>query len=382
MSARRATTVSVIIPTMRQRFLRHCLQGLCKQTVADFEVIVVENGERSNATTMAVSEHDRALDIQYHYVPVAGGNRARNQGAKLARGELIAFLDDDCVPAPHWIATIIDNPDLRQRPAVIGGKVILQFPTPPPGWFTGVFTRSLSAVDLGPERRSLFDWEYVVSANLAVSKRVFVAIGGFDPEIGINGKDDVQLGNDEIEFLHRFTGNEGSLIYDPAMLVTHLIPAERVSLHRVALRRYGQGVSDVALALRTQHDPMIGPARQIFIQQLCNEKSGSDWIRDMTSQRNELDPENAAVYDRSSRIVRLSYLCGLLRGLENLGLDPQARPQNVSSQKDFADGDTENNGFWLDYLQSMDILKKDRWITDWVRSEIAVALTGGRLANA
>ena len=100
--------VSVVIPTRdRAEPLKTALAGLRAQTLPRerFEVIVVDDG--STDATPAVLDDERAagdLDLRVLRRDAAGGpGAARNTGWREARGELIAFVDDDCRPTPEWL---------------------------------------------------------------------------------------------------------------------------------------------------------------------------------------------------------------------------------------------------------------------------------------
>ena len=93
--------VSVIVPTWNRReVLQKALEGLAAQTEAPpFEVLVIENGS-------AVTESLRSLFPRFHFLQRGerGVCAARNLGLREARGELLIFLDDDVIPAPHFVA--------------------------------------------------------------------------------------------------------------------------------------------------------------------------------------------------------------------------------------------------------------------------------------
>lgn len=91
---------SVVIPTYeRHAQLDALLARLEAQTDGDFEVIVVDQ-----STQRWPNEHrKRPMRLTYVHTDVRGAVRARNTGADLARGQVIAFTDDDCLPQPDWL---------------------------------------------------------------------------------------------------------------------------------------------------------------------------------------------------------------------------------------------------------------------------------------
>ena len=101
-------TYSVIVPTYKRRAaLERCLAALDAQTLARdrFEVIVVDDGSpappRETVARVATSLNVRLIEQAN-----AGPASARNAGARAARGEYVVFTDDDCCPAPEWLAAI------------------------------------------------------------------------------------------------------------------------------------------------------------------------------------------------------------------------------------------------------------------------------------
>ena len=75
--------VSVVIPTVKRNSLRRCLEALKKQNRLPDEVIVIEDKKR------------------------LGPSWARNKGIMKAKGDLIAFTDDDCVPPKDWLERLV-----------------------------------------------------------------------------------------------------------------------------------------------------------------------------------------------------------------------------------------------------------------------------------
>ena len=107
-----SSQLSVVVPTRdRPAALSSCLDALSAQTIADrLEVIVVDDGSlQSLAVAAAVARHPQARLLQGRGT---GPAAARNIGAERARGAVICFTDDDCVPRPDWaerLAQEIDN---------------------------------------------------------------------------------------------------------------------------------------------------------------------------------------------------------------------------------------------------------------------------------
>src|SRR5688572_20611263 len=99
--------VSVVVPTYRRPdLLARCLGALLRQSwpPADYEVIVADDAAEEATRRLVESLDTSGLRLQY--VPVLGRHgpaAARNVGWRAARGEIIAFTDDDCIPDSGWL---------------------------------------------------------------------------------------------------------------------------------------------------------------------------------------------------------------------------------------------------------------------------------------
>ena len=91
--------ITVVVCTRdRPLQLANCLDGLARQTYPRFDVLVVDN-----ASARPVREVCRRRGVGYVHEPVPGLTRARNLGARAARGALVAYIDDDAIPEPGWL---------------------------------------------------------------------------------------------------------------------------------------------------------------------------------------------------------------------------------------------------------------------------------------
>src|SRR4051794_21426577 len=113
---RSAIRYSVIVPAYNaEATLGACLRALLDQTLAPaaYEVIVVDDGS-TDTTARVAARFPVSVLRQAHAGPAA----ARNQGARAARGEILAFTDADCEPVPAWLGRIVEP---IERHADIGG---------------------------------------------------------------------------------------------------------------------------------------------------------------------------------------------------------------------------------------------------------------------
>ena len=119
------TLISVIIPCLNEeRFLQSCLQSIQRQTLDRnaWELIVVDNGSTDGSQSIAHQFADKVIVADHR--PVGA---VRNVGVNEAVGELLVFLDADCVIDPHWLERAYQL--YRNHPsAAMGGAAAL--PTP------------------------------------------------------------------------------------------------------------------------------------------------------------------------------------------------------------------------------------------------------------
>ncbi|MCD5347522.1 glycosyltransferase family A protein [Agromyces sp. H3Y2-19a] len=109
------STISVVIPSLDDaEFLAACLRAISAQTRAADEVIVVDNGSTDDTAAVA-----RAAGARVLVEPHRGIWPATATGFDAARGEILARLDADSVPAPDWLAEIERRMSARDRPTVV-----------------------------------------------------------------------------------------------------------------------------------------------------------------------------------------------------------------------------------------------------------------------
>jgi glycosyltransferase involved in cell wall biosynthesis len=182
MAQRAQPIVSVIVPVYNDAArLRRCLAALQAQTwpAERLEVIVVDNGSTDDvARSLADSPGVVAL-----HASRPGSYAARNAGIAAARGEVLAFTDADCLPAPDWVergvARLLDAPDV----AMVGGRIDLRIADP--GHPTAV---ELFDMLYGfPQERFVRIDGFSATANLFVRREVVDAVGPFDADLRSGG---------------------------------------------------------------------------------------------------------------------------------------------------------------------------------------------------
>jgi glycosyltransferase involved in cell wall biosynthesis len=224
-----APEISVVVPTYRRsRNLPRLVAALEAQTVSTsrFEVLIVDNG--SDDDTAAVlkglaartSLHLRPLRIEDNHGPAP----ARNLGWQSARGEYVAFTDDDCVPRPDWLEQALASCRATADLGVLQGAALRP---------AGDHEYSLGTV----YRETLGPSPYFEGCNLVFPRAVLARTGGFDETYHFGGED-TAAGWSAIEL-------GGQWLFDETCAVEHDIGQRPFKWHMMMAWREGNLV-DVA----------------------------------------------------------------------------------------------------------------------------------------
>ena len=223
----KAPKISVIVCSYNgHTTLSDCLKSLRSLCYPDFEIIVVDDGSTAPLEGIATQVSGVIFIRQEH----AGLSVARNRGAREARGEILAYTDDDCVVDEDWLhylASAFEKNDF----AAVGGPNI----APPP------VTRTQACVAAAPgcPAHVLIDdriAEHLPGCNLAVTREAFDKIGGFAPEYTAAG--------DDVDFCWR--------LQDAGFLIGFCAPAmvwhrRRISVMGYLRQQIGYGRAEAIL---------------------------------------------------------------------------------------------------------------------------------------
>jgi len=245
-----AVRISAVVCTLnRAAYLAKAVESLVNQTCPKdhFEIIVVDNGSTDN-TKEVVQQFSQSALIRYIHEPIKGLSQARNTGWQAASGKYVAYLDDDAIAHPRWLEKMLKAFEtVKPAPASVGGKVFPIWEAERPAWLTDRMLSAYAIVDWGNRAKFLkpSSPEHHVGCNVAYSREVLEACGGFNVNLGRKGKN--LLSNDE-NLIRKYIDSHGlGIYYDPEILVEHLVPKERVTRRFMLRRHFWQGVSDVVL---------------------------------------------------------------------------------------------------------------------------------------
>lgn len=180
-------TISVIIPTCnRHKALGRCLDALAAHTMApgSFEVVVLDDGA-AEPLVLDASKWAGRFSLRVVRQENAGPAAARNRGVQEACGEIIAFTDDDCLPEPAWLETLVAS--VQSHPEALCGTLT----------FNGLkddfwAETSQTIIDLvyAHFNARQHDAYFLTSNNIACRRAIFLELGGFDTGFSRAGAED------------------------------------------------------------------------------------------------------------------------------------------------------------------------------------------------
>lgn len=236
-----APKISVIVCTHnRSKSILDTLQSLNEMDVPDevnWEVLIVDNNS-SDDTRIVVNKfiEDGHPYFKYIFEPNQGKTYALNHGINKAKGEMLAFTDDDAIVDKYWLKMIVET--FKKYDAdCVGGKVMPIWLGARPEWLTDQLLNVLAILDLGDSVYE-FDWksyDYMLfGVNFAFKKDFFLKNGLFNVKLGSIGEDQEMFG--------RLSAIKGKAVYHPKIIVNHKITPERLQKSYFRKWHYVRGV--------------------------------------------------------------------------------------------------------------------------------------------
>lgn len=213
-------TFSIIIPTYnRPEKLKTCLDSLLNLDYPpdNFEIIIVDDGSNQPLDTL-IKPYQNQLNLTLIRQENAGPAKARNTGANRAKGEYLAFTDDDCTLDSKWLQSL-EKGCLETPNALLGGKIINALPDNPYSTASQVLFDYLYDY----YNSNFVQTRFFTTNNFALSRELFNRVGQLDIYF--------RFGEDR-EFCDRWLFAGYSLHYLPQAIIYHG--------HDLSLRRFWQ----------------------------------------------------------------------------------------------------------------------------------------------
>ncbi|MCW2639812.1 MAG: glycosyl transferase family 2 protein, partial [Dactylosporangium sp.] len=253
---RDAPPITVVVCTReRPEPLARCLDSLLGQQYPRFRVLVVDNAPATDATERVVREAANRGLVDYLVAPLPGLSHARNAAVAAAGGETLAWLDDDEVADPFWLAEVAralaDHPEAD----VVSGVIVpAELETRAQVWFEqfGGHSKGRGFVPavFSPATAHLQSPLYPLppfgtGANMTFRPGVIESIGGFDPALGAGTP---AMGSEDTLAFTQVLRRGGTIAYQPSAVTWHYHRRDLDGLRRQMVG-YGAGLTAAYLSL-------------------------------------------------------------------------------------------------------------------------------------
>jgi GT2 family glycosyltransferase len=191
--------------------------GLCERLAASLDVTVIENTGPQG---------------------LSGG---KNTAIGVARGDVVAFLDDDAVAAPGWLSALA-RPFSDPRVVGVGGLTLPAWATGRPAWWPEEFDWVVGCTFVGRDPGIVRN---LLGGNAAFRRELFALVGGFPTHIGRSSGSRRPLGCEETELCIRAKQRSpgATFVFEPGAVIRHRVPAERERFTYFRARCFAEGLS-------------------------------------------------------------------------------------------------------------------------------------------
>jgi glycosyltransferase involved in cell wall biosynthesis len=279
--------VSVVICAYTERRWLDICQGLA----------ALEAQTRPPAEVLLIADHaDDLLERVRHAFPWVralpnrgprGLSAARNTGVAAARSEIVAFVDDDALPAADWLEHLVapyEDPDV----VAVGGAAVPAWPVERPAWFPPEFDWVVGCSYRGmPIRRS--EIRNLMGCNMSFRADVLAGDPGFPVGVGRVGSRPMGCEETELCIRIRQRRKGARIIFEPRATVRHRVTPERTRWDYFLARCYAEGASKALVARHVGSDDALRMERSYCLR---------------TLPRGVLDGLRAAVRGRSTGLAQ------------------------------------------------------------------------------
>ncbi|MDH7480535.1 MAG: glycosyltransferase family 2 protein [Armatimonadota bacterium] len=215
----------------RGDMLKDALDSFFKQEHLEsipYELLLVDNGSTDDTPEVAKFFSSRP-GVRYVFEERQGLSNARNRAILEAKGEIIAYADDDVLFSPYWLKELWEGANRWANASIFGGKAVAHWDFPKPRWFVdhGPYTMrgmiSHFEPDLPEGPMSLCPF----GCNMAFRTEVLSKTPGFPTEMGRNG-DSIVCGEETV-LVQRLQKEGHIVVYLPKALLYHRVHGNRAS---------------------------------------------------------------------------------------------------------------------------------------------------------
>ena len=258
-------TISVVVCThtvARWDLLGRALSSVRAQTRPALEILLVVD---HCPELLARAEQLPGVQV-YANVGSVGLSGARNTGVAMARGEVVAFLDDDAAAAPDWLEHLVrpyDDPHV----VGVGGQVFADWESGRPAWFPREFNWVVGCSYVG-QPTVASEVRNPIGANMSFRRDAVVAVGGFSAEVCRVGAR--PMGCEETELSIRVARRDPmtSIVLEPRAAVRHHVPGSRGRWGYFWRRCWAEGLSKASVSRLTDPRSALSSERSYALRTL------------------------------------------------------------------------------------------------------------------
>ncbi|NJO39555.1 MAG: glycosyltransferase family 2 protein [Cyanobacteria bacterium CRU_2_1] len=214
--------VSVIIPVLNDvDRLEICLNALDQQTYPGdrYEVIVVDNGSTESPESLV----NKFTQAAFTYESQPGSYAARNQGLSVAKGEIIAFTDSDCIPVQNWLETGVKHLLSTPNCGLVAGQITMFFRNSNVPTAVELY----DSITYFQQKKYVEEFKCGATANLFTFKTVFETVGSFNSKLMSGG---------DLEWGQRVFSRGYSIVYADDSCVAHPARHSLAQLYQKTVR--------------------------------------------------------------------------------------------------------------------------------------------------
>ena len=262
--------VSVITCTCRSDNYQNLLDvvaSLLNQTYPEIEIIIVVDGNerlREKIATSYNAQGNIKVTASEESVGVSG---ARNLGIRKAKGDIIAFLDDDAVADKRWIEGLV-NTYQKSDTIAVGGKILPIWLQKRPDYLPEELYWLVGLTYEGFSKEGVTEVRNPLGTNMSFKREVFEKVGLFSQDFGFARKGASYMQGEEPEFALRMQNTLGKgVIYNPNLIVYHKVPGSKAKLGILLKRAFYQGYTK-ALLKRISSSPKPLATEESYLKDL------------------------------------------------------------------------------------------------------------------